>query len=566
MDPMRAFEAPPPIDLRAKAIRNQIVIRLVLVASILLSSILIQAAAGVTLPLVYLYYVVTGAALLSVVGVAVRSRLSTPAQVAIQVVGDLALTTGLVEFSGGPDSVFSFLYLVVIAVGAFLLSPRGAFATASIASLLFGGLLELTAYGILPAPPLSSVVEWSQTRISYTLAVNVFAFYLMAALVSYISEKLRSARRELDRRREDLARLQTLYANVIASMSSGLATTDLGGLITFLNRAGGEILHVDPEAAIGRPLESVGLIAVGEWNVLFELVERGEAPRAEREVAIGNTQVTIGYSLRRLRNGGVTEGCLVLFQDLTDLKKLEGEARFHEKLAAVGELAAGIAHEIRNPLASISGSVQLLRQEVSLDPGARRLMEIVVDESNRLSKILQDFLRYVRPLEREAEMFDIAQSLAEALSLFENSEEVSDRHRLELEIDPPSSTFYGDGDQIRQIFWNVAKNAIRAMPAGGELRVSGREEGDWYTIAFTDTGRGMTEEEQGRLFTPFSTAFDGGTGLGMAIVARIVERHQGHIEVESKPGMGTTVRIRLPRTRSARARSRAAEEPARASS
>ena len=174
-------------------------------------------------------------------------------------------------------------------------------------------------------------------------------------------------------------------------------------------------------------------------------------------------------------------------------------------------------------------------------------MEIIVSESNRLSKILEEFLRFVRPQERRVAHFDVATNILEVLELFRLSDEVSDAHEIVEDVLPTESLLAGDRDQIRQIVYNVAKNAVRAMPEGGTLTVEGREDGAWYSIRFRDTGRGMSEEEIARVFTPFSTAFDGGTGLGMAIVRRIVEDHGGAIDVESKPGEGTTVTILMPR-------------------
>ena len=190
----------------------------------------------------------------------------------------------------------------------------------------------------------------------------------------------------------------------------------------------------------------------------------------------------------------------------------------------------------------------MLSNDLSVGSAEKRLMEIIVSESNRLSKILEDFLRFVRPQERLVAAFDIAKNLSEVMDLFRLSDEVSDAHSIEIDISPAASEISGDRDQIRQIVYNVAKNAVRAMAAGGSLRVVGREEGAWYSIRFIDTGRGMSEEELARLFTPFSTAFDGGTGLGMAIVRRIVEDHGGAIDAESIPGEGTTVTVLLPRT------------------
>jgi two-component system sensor histidine kinase PilS (NtrC family) len=189
-------------------------------------------------------------------------------------------------------------------------------------------------------------------------------------------------------------------------------------------------------------------------------------------------------------------------------------------------------------------------------------MEIIVSESNRLSKILEEFLRFVRPQERRVAVFDVAGNIQEVLDLFRLSDEVSDAHAIVADVEPAASPLAADRDQIRQIIYNVAKNAVRAMPEGGTLTVEGREDGAWYSIKFRDTGRGMSDEELARVFTPFSTAFDGGTGLGMAIVRRIVEDHGGAIDVESRPGEGTTVTVLLPRENTARAtRDRAAAAP-----
>jgi two-component system sensor histidine kinase PilS (NtrC family) len=331
-------------------------------------------------------------------------------------------------------------------------------------------------------------------------------------------------------------------------MSSGLMTTDGQQRVTFLNRAGGQLLGVDPAQAPGRLLPELGFRFPDGWDLTRERARGPETYRDEIEIARGTERRVVGYSLRLLKDDEGHEGALLLFQDLTELKKLEREARFHSQLAAVGELAGGIAHEIRNPLASISGSVQVLSKELSVGSAERRLMEIIVSESNRLSKILEDFLRFVRPQERRVAEFDVANTVIEVMDLFRLSDEVSDAHRIEVDVEPRSSSLLGDRDQIRQIVYNVAKNAVHAMSAGGTLTVRGREQDAWYTIRFADTGRGMSEEELSRLFTPFSTAFDGGTGLGMAIVRRIVEDHGGAIDAESRPGEGTTVTVLLPRT------------------
>jgi two-component system sensor histidine kinase PilS (NtrC family) len=231
------------------------------------------------------------------------------------------------------------------------------------------------------------------------------------------------------------------------------------------------------------------------------------------------------------------------------MKKLEAELRLKERMAAVGELSAGIAHEIRNPLAAIAGSVQVLKKSNALTPQEQRLMSIILKESERLNKSIADFLRFVKPQEKRASEFDIAASLSETLDLLANSAELRQDHTIERQIAPPSFTLIGDGDQIRQVFWNIARNAVQAMPEGGALRVSTEVGPRSYDIVFADSGRGMTEADQRRLFTPFRTNFPSGTGLGMAISYRIVQEHGGRIDVRSHEGRGTAIRVSLPTPR-----------------
>jgi two-component system, NtrC family, sensor histidine kinase PilS len=533
-------------------------VRLVVVCLILLSALLVHSGSDAPAEISFLYQILGAALLLSAFHWTVGRRLPFRAAAWVQVLGDLAIVTLLVYSSGGPDSVFRFLYLVVIGIAGFLLHRVGAVLTASIGAILYGSMVELVAHGVLPVPPFVALSDWTGPNARYNLAITVSGFLGVAFMVAYLSEKLVSARNELARRQKALSRLQHLYASVIASLSSGLLTTDSRQRVTFLNAAGGEMLGIDPSSVTGRPLAELGLPFPCDWDSIRRRARGREPYRAETEFERAEVPHVLGYSLRVLEGPEGDEGTLILFQDLTDVKKLENRARFHEQLAAVGELAAGIAHEIRNPLASISGSVQVLSNELSVGSTERRLMEIIVSESNRLSGILEEFLRFTRPQERRVALFDVATTISEVVEIFRLSDEVSDAHSIEVDVQPESSILSGDRDQIRQIVYNVAKNAVGAMAAGGRLTIAGREHEGSYLIRFTDTGRGMSPDEMSRLFTPFSTAFDGGTGLGMAIVRRIVEDHGGTIDVESRPGEGTTVTIHLPRD----ARARAAAESA----
>jgi two-component system sensor histidine kinase PilS (NtrC family) len=525
-------------------------VRITVVLVILASAVLLHASSGVDLPVTFLYFLfgLTGWALfLGVFQWSIGRWIPSAVSAYVQMLGDLVLITVLVYSSGGPYSVFNFLYLVTIGVAAYLLLRPGAVLMASGAAVMYGAVVELLAKGVLPPPPLTPAADWTGGQVRYNFWISVVGFYGVAFMTAYLSEKLRAARSELARRQKALQRLQNLHGNVIATMSSGLLTTDSRQRLTFINRAGGELLGVDPARAAGLSLANFGFALPENWATVWDSGRSWDSFRGEVEIERDGSRRVLGYSLRGLRDADGELGLLILFQDLTEIKKLERRARFNEQLAAVGELAAGIAHEIRNPLASISGSVQVLSNELSVGSAERRLMEIIVSESNRLSKILEEFLRFVRPQERRVAEFDVANAIAEVMDIFRLSDEVSDAHRIEVDVEPSHSTILGDRDQIRQIVYNVAKNAVRAMSAGGTLTVLGREEDGWYSIRFTDTGRGMSEEELSRLFTPFSTAFDGGTGLGMAIVRRIVEDHGGAIDAESTPGEGTTVTVLLPR-------------------
>src|SRR6266567_7970110 len=522
-------------------------IRIVVLLLILLTAVLVQVGSGVQIEISFLYALNVAAIFLALFHGTVGRKLPPRFSAYLQLLADLGLVTILVYSSGGPDSVFNFLYLVVIGASAFLLYRTGAVLIATVGAILYGSVVQLLAYGILPKPPLAQAIEESP-RIHYNLIITVAGFYGVAFMVSYLSEKLATARSELELRQRALQRLQNLHGKVIATMSSGLLTTDSDRKITFMNRAGGDLLGIDPSEVSGRPIADLGFVFPDDWAAIRERSRGRDTYRGEIEIERGSSRRLVGFSLRALKDVDQEEGTLILFQDLTEVKKLERRARFSEQLAAVGELAAGIAHEIRNPLASISGSVQVLSSELAIGPAEKRLMEIIVSESQRLSRIIEEFLRFVRPQERQVAVFDVGGTIMEVMDLFRLSDEVSDAHEILVEVSPPSSMLSGDRDQIRQIIYNVAKNAVRAMSAGGRLTVAGREEEAWYSIRFIDTGHGMNPDQLTRLFTPFSTAFDGGTGLGMAIVRRIVQDHGGAIDAESRPGEGTTVTVLLPRT------------------
>jgi len=536
--------------------RMLIAVRVVVVTTLLLAALIIQYTVAEVLPIDYLYATAAVTYVLTLIyigaGQLFRSRIIN---LAIQLAGDLLVETMLVYFTGALDSPFSFLYLVSIITASTMLYRRGGLFAASGAVILYGVLGDLIYNNVIPLPQQSWIVPttWTASRLYLNIGTNFAGFYATALLTAYISEKLQKTSEELDEKGKIVAALRALNQNVVESIPSGLITLSTEGIASFVNPAGCQILRTESRSVIGHHVSELGFFRPEEWEDARRTLASESVVRIEKNnFRVGDEDRSLGYAVTPLRTlEGTESGYTLIFQDLTEMKQLEAELRLKDRMAAVGELSAGIAHEIRNPLAAIAGSVQVLQKSNSLSPQEQRLMSIILKESERLNKSIADFLRFVRPQDRRPTAFDIAASLSETLDLLANSPELRADHRIERQISPPAFTIVGDADQIRQVFWNLARNAFQAMPHGGMLRVSTEVLADVYRICFTDSGRGMSELDLRRLFQPFRTNFPSGTGLGMAISYRIVQAHGGDIDVASRSGMGTTITVSLPQRPSA---------------
>jgi two-component system sensor histidine kinase PilS (NtrC family) len=532
-------------------LRWYIAVRVVAVISVLLPFFLVVLARPDSFPAEAAHYIrllagTTFAATLVYIGLLGLLRRHLVVHAYIQFTGDLLLITVMVYYLGGVASPFSLLYLVIIAVASTLLRRRAGVTVATCAFLLYAALaLSLSAGWLPPLDELTEVV--SGWRVAYNLAIHFLGFYAMALLTSFLAHNATRAERELEVKSEHLADLQVVHRDVIQSISSGLITTDLGGVITSINQAGLAILRQHDERLIGAPVTESGLLSAAQWNDMTAVSETQGKLRVEVHLPYDGDSVYVGFSISRLNDAfGSHRGYIVIFQDLTGWRRMQDELRMKDRMAAVGELAAGLAHEIGNPLAAISGSVQMLSSALPDDASQRRLIDILLKESQRLDRTIKGFLRFARPRESASVPFDVARLLSENMELLANSEEVSVRHRLKLDLEPPSARLIADPDQVSQIFWNLARNALRAMPDGGTFRLVGRLDGDAYRLQVIDTGRGMSAAQRANLFHPFQSFFDGGTGIGMAIVYRIVEDHGGRLRVDTAPGGGTTITVELP--------------------
>ena len=468
------------------------------------------------------------------------------AQAYVQFAGDLLLTTGLVYYFGGPFTPFSILYLVVIIVASTLLRQRAGTVIATGAWCLYSLVGIALFLGVLESPVGGFEAGGSVWRLCYNLGVHFFGFYAVAVMTSRLSQTASATAQELREHRESLADLKVVHRDVIESIPSGLITTDRNSRITSANRAAEKILAKREAELIGKSIDATGLMSADTWEAL---AEAGPELRQRREVEyrLGDEVRQVGFALSTLTTAeGALSGHILIFQDLSKWQQMQRELQLKDRMVAVGKLAAGIAHEIGNPLAAISGSCQMLSNTFQGSDGQRKLLEILLKESQRLDRTIKGFLRFAKPKERSIQSFDIAALLAENTELLRNSSEVSGDHRIEIELRPPAQMALADPDQVSQIFWNVARNALRAMPDGGTLRIETELQGSLYRIHFIDSGCGMTEQERANLFHPFSSAFDDGNGIGMAIVYQIVQEHGGRLVLESQPGRGSVITVELP--------------------
>jgi two-component system sensor histidine kinase PilS (NtrC family) len=478
---------------------------------------------------------------------------------AINIATDIAVVSALVHFSGGPDSVLAFLYLLVAAYGALLFARRGALITAGLGIISYGAVLLAS---LAPDPGLGS--EPHPPTVLFTVwAVHAGAIALVAALSSFLAAELRRTGEALRQRTSDLRDLAQLHQRTVESLMSGLLTIDDEGCVTSFNPEAERITGRASASVLGLSVEQV-LPGVGELAI-----DRASAqgPHARTRMPFRNSageEIHLGVAAYFLRDeNGEGNGHVIIFQDVTEVVAMEQHLRRSERLAAVGELSAGIAHEIRNPLAAISGAIQVLKPASPMQGESHRLMDIVLRETDRLNHLITDFLHYARPGPLQLEAVSVGRCAEELGEMLAAS--LPDGVRLEVAV-PPDLGVCADPSQLRQVLWNLALNACQAMPDGGCLRLAAaRAHGDapqegsgarrngqgvakdaWVEISVRDAGGGISREAMNQLFEPFFTTKVGGTGLGLATVHRIVQEHGGSIRVESEMGQGATFHIRLP--------------------
>jgi|SRR5688572_7065213 len=495
----------------------------------------------------FLFFVATLTAAYALAHRFTRTRIF---QVRLQIAVDIFLVTWLVWNSYVINSPYTALYIVIIAIASLFLTPREVVITSVGCAVVFtaSALAALSGFGNHPAGETLDAASLSRA----IQAVGLFdvAFFVVGLLSARLAEHQSGSDVRLKAATQSLANLRALHERIVASIRSGVVTTDLQGRIYTLNAAAEEITGYNELDVRGQDVSIFFGDLKEQTRASLDASELGTTtrPRFEADcLTAEGMRLRLGFSISPLfSETGETTGTVIAFQDLTHIRALEETSRRQDQLAAIGRMAASIAHEIRNPLAAMRGSIQMLRHEMKGDSSQAELMEIILRESDRLNRIITDFLNYARPRSASHAQVEVGELLRRTFTLLRFSPEINENQSIEENF--PEDTFLADADaeQLQQVFWNLARNALQAMPEGGTLTAAlGRKANDRLRITFADTGRGMTPAQVERLFEPFSST-TGGTGLGLSIVYQIIREHGGTINVNSREGRGTTITLELP--------------------
>jgi two-component system sensor histidine kinase PilS (NtrC family) len=479
----------------------------------------------------------------------------------VQMLFDVLFITALIYVTGGIESIFSFIYILTIISAAMMLYRRGGLLIASASSICYGTLLDLQYFGIIHPyyTRASELMTYNIGYYFYTLLMNIAAFYVVAFLSSYLTEELRRSSVKLKAKQHDLDQLELLNRNIVQSINSGLITLDSELRITYVNPAaerisglrygeldGHQIRDIFPE--IAQYLRSGQDRAGDGVSHRLEAMDIGFKRR-------DGVQLHLGFSQSVLRDPDGSEfGLILIFQDLTELRQMQEQVRRMDRLAVAGELAAGIAHEIKNPLASLSGSIQILRDEVEFGPVQQRLMDITLREAERLNALVNEFLLFSRPERAVDQSVDVSKVINDTLEMLKNSPELSRPIRIHKNL-REDLWVHIDSQRLQQVIWNLVLNAVQEMRNSGRLSIStrildekgaGNAQESLAEISISDTGTGIPTENHGKVFDPFFTTKDNGTGLGLTIVHRIVENYGGKIFLNSDGRSGTTFTLQFP--------------------
>jgi len=490
-----------------------------------------------------------------------------------QVLGDLCVIGGIIFTTGGVESPLSFLFLFIIVASSVMLPQAACYLTASGASIIYGLLVDLEYFNVIQ--PIyffpKSTVSYQGAYLFYTIAINIASFFSVAFLSSILNNRLRLIKDELQNKDIDYKKLQDFHQNVVQNMVNGLMTTDLEGRVTSVNIACESITGFPLSESIGKycyqvlPMDELSRLFTYKGDgISMPYHMEGECARKDGETILISLKISHLLSSEADPKKNLeqqVEGYICVFEDRTEIHNMGEKMKQSEQLAAVGKFSAGLAHEIRNPLASLSGSIQVLKETLVTDEDQQQLMNIVLKETERVNDIVTDFLSYAQPRKSNPTVIDLTQLLDDIITLMKNSNEYDPSINIQLEAPPEHIIIQSEEAQIKQMIWNLCINGIQAMDKSGNLtmtvkKVEGYKHKEFQTdrrgvvIIVEDQGRGIPLDELETIFNPFFTTREEGVGLGLPTVKQIVERFAGYIGVESEPRRGTCFEVFLPQERS----------------
>jgi two-component system sensor histidine kinase PilS (NtrC family) len=500
-----------------------------------------------------LFVFIACACLLTILYLLMLNRTTRPMRLCgLQVWIDVVLVTALVHYTGGIESLFAFVYIFPVLAAAILQSRRSSLLLAGGSTILYGALLNLQLYGLTKGaqPLITRNVAYDPAYALLQLFVNSVTLFLVAILGSQLAGRLKEAGLELEVRRIDLRNLRTFHQDIVEHIPSGIVALDLEGKIVSLNQSAQRIIGITAEQIRDKSWRETPFGEIKQLEAFFS-APTPTLGELSQELAItrqDGQSIPIGINLTPMKSSeGRLVGLVGIFQDLTERKKTEARLRQADRLAAAGQLAAGLAHEVRNPLAAISGCIELMKEEGTAKP---QLLDIVLREAERLKLVTGQFLDFAKPTPLSQRQCNLVALVAEAVLLLEKSCDARHPVTFSVQKETEEVMVVGDPDQLKQVFWNLGLNAIQAMQMGGQLSFAIRRHGStngygWVAMELTDTGRGISPGEVERIFDPFYTTRPDGTGLGLAITRKIIDNLGGRIEVISKEGSGSTFRVLL---------------------
>jgi len=524
---------------------NRIVlIRLVITTLLFGSSAVIYYMNGRTRVALYLIFVIAVVYLLSLIYLVLKPSILKHKTFidAIQIFFDIVLSSIVIIVTGGIGSPFIFLFALIVIYTNIIFSSR-------IVSYGLSFLLAIVLLLIVVSKPrifhsdksyeirLQASAQIDQQSLVSTY-FNLAGFLLAAVLSGYLSERARLVRQELGQSEKSLNVLKNLNDNILKSLDSGVITLDLKGIIISVNRMSKEILNLDSD----EELLNIDIYKFFPGLNLENLIS------TKREQILYTTKsghkITLGFSSSLLQgDDDETQGYILIFQDLTEIKILEDKLKNSEKLAILGQLASGLAHELRNPLSAISGAIEILSSEVEKSSDNQRLINVATQEMERMNLIVEDFSILTNPIQKAGFPVDISVILNETIDTFSKTIKRSD---IDVERDIESEIYVScDRYRLKQSFWNLFLNSMQSISGDGLIKVEAFSERQSVIIKISDSGCGISQKNISNIFDPFFTTKNSGTGLGLVIVQKVIESYNGKIDVVSAVDEGTTFIITM---------------------